>query len=231
MPTETTVIASATSQADDVTLEIVNSKMQIKDGGVGTTQLANNSVTGTKIAMGSDAQGDILYYDGTNYARLGAGTSGQFLKTGGAGANPSWADVFQSGDLLLVQVIDLTPYNLTYHETNSTSYVDFGTIQDITLPTAPTGWTITCKYAFTGRTHASFTDATTSRLYDVTSGSAITGSETGVGSGSTSTSKEVISGELTITSGNSLKVQTKSADASIYVDVNHPKLLVFIKKS
>ena len=43
-----------------------------------------NSVDGTHIALGSDAQGDVLYYDGSNYARLAAGTSGQFLKTDGS---------------------------------------------------------------------------------------------------------------------------------------------------
>ena len=37
------------------------------------------------------AQGDIFYVDGTgNIVRLAAGTSGQFLKTQGAGANPVW---------------------------------------------------------------------------------------------------------------------------------------------
>jgi hypothetical protein len=57
-----------------------------------TADVPNNSITGAKIAMGSDAQGDILYYNGTDYARLAAGTSGQFLKTQGAGANPVWAN-------------------------------------------------------------------------------------------------------------------------------------------
>ena len=38
------------------------------------------------------AQGDILYYNGTDWVRLGAGTSGQVLQTGGTGANPSWTD-------------------------------------------------------------------------------------------------------------------------------------------
>ena len=37
-------------------------------------------------------QGDVLYHDGSSLARLGAGTSGQALLTGGAGANPSWGD-------------------------------------------------------------------------------------------------------------------------------------------
>jgi hypothetical protein len=35
-------------------------------------------------------QGDVLYHDGSSLARLGAGTSGQVLQTGGSGANPSW---------------------------------------------------------------------------------------------------------------------------------------------
>ena len=43
------------------------------------------------------SQGDILYYDGTNLTKLPAGTSGQFLKTQGTGANPVWATVGGSG--------------------------------------------------------------------------------------------------------------------------------------
>jgi hypothetical protein len=35
-------------------------------------------------------QGDIVYRDGSGLVRLGAGTAGQVLQTGGAGANPSW---------------------------------------------------------------------------------------------------------------------------------------------
>ena len=64
----------------------------LSDDAVTTAKIADNQVTGAKIAMGSDAQGDILYYDGTDYVRLGAGTSGQVLQSGGAGANPSWVD-------------------------------------------------------------------------------------------------------------------------------------------
>ena len=47
--------------------------------------------TGQFIDLASAAQGDVLYYNGTSYVRLGAGTSGQVLTSGGAGANPSWA--------------------------------------------------------------------------------------------------------------------------------------------
>jgi len=46
------------------------------------------------------AQGDVLYFNGTNIVKLAAGTSGQFLKTMGAGANPTWATIAGGGDLL-----------------------------------------------------------------------------------------------------------------------------------
>jgi hypothetical protein len=41
--------------------------------------------------VGSAAQGDILYRGASAWTRLGAGTSGHFLQTQGAGANPQWA--------------------------------------------------------------------------------------------------------------------------------------------
>ena len=78
-------------------------RVQIDDNSVTTSSIANNAVTGIKIAMGSDAQGDVLYYDGTDYTRLAAGTNGQALTTGGAGANPTWTtistDPSMGGDL------------------------------------------------------------------------------------------------------------------------------------
>ena len=49
---------------------------------------SDNSVSGSKIAMGSDAQGDILFYNGTDYARLAKGSNGQVLKMGAN--DPAW---------------------------------------------------------------------------------------------------------------------------------------------
>lgn len=45
----------------------------------------------------STTQGNVLYYNGTDWVALSPGTSGQFLKTLGAGANPAWADVSSLG--------------------------------------------------------------------------------------------------------------------------------------
>jgi len=50
---------------------------------------ADNSVTGAKIQLGSDASGDIMYYNGTDYVRLAKGSDGQVLKL--ASGVPSWA--------------------------------------------------------------------------------------------------------------------------------------------
>lgn len=47
--------------------------------------------------VGSAAQGDILYRGASTWTRLGAGTSGHYLKTLGTGANPEWAAVSASG--------------------------------------------------------------------------------------------------------------------------------------
>ena len=72
-----------------------------------TGNLPTNTTYWNEMAKGSDlgsipslAQGDIFYYDGSNFQRLGAGTSGQALVTNGAGANPSWGSV--SSDYVLI---------------------------------------------------------------------------------------------------------------------------------
>ena len=63
------------------------------------TYFEQMSSAGTNGADGTDfgtiltTQGDIVYRDGSGIQRLGAGTSGQFLKTQGTGANPTWGTV------------------------------------------------------------------------------------------------------------------------------------------
>ena len=71
---------------------------------VSTSEIENNSVTGSKIALGSDTHGDLMYYDGNNWTRLIPGTSGQYLKTTGVGSNPEWADISGGGILIFTTV-------------------------------------------------------------------------------------------------------------------------------
>ena len=54
--------------------------------------LQNKTLTSPIINVTSDAQGDVYYRNSSGaLARLGAGTSGHFLKTQGSGADPVWA--------------------------------------------------------------------------------------------------------------------------------------------
>lgn len=65
------------------------SNAQIVANAVTATEIASNAVNGTHIALGSDASGDIMYYNGTNYVRLAKGTNGEVLTL--ASGVPSWA--------------------------------------------------------------------------------------------------------------------------------------------
>jgi hypothetical protein len=56
-------------------------------------QMSSAGTDGTDLTSTLTTQGDILYRDGSGLQRLGAGTSGQYLQTGGTGANPSWSSV------------------------------------------------------------------------------------------------------------------------------------------
>ena len=65
----------------------------------GTSTSLGGTITLDTIlnSPGSVAQGDILYYNGTDWVYLTPGTTGQFLKTQGASANPVWATVSGGG--------------------------------------------------------------------------------------------------------------------------------------
>jgi hypothetical protein len=57
----------------------------------GDVALSNAGVaTVTDLTISSEAQGDILYRNASNWVRLAAGTAGQALVTAGAGSNPYW---------------------------------------------------------------------------------------------------------------------------------------------
>src|SRR5210317_1809537 len=51
-----------------------------------------NGTDGTDFGTILTTQGDLVYRDGSGIQRLGAGTSGQLLQSGGTGANVSWTD-------------------------------------------------------------------------------------------------------------------------------------------
>lgn len=69
--------------------------------GVGTAAYGTLDPTNTAaFAIASEARGDVMYRGASSWARLGAGTSGQALITGGAGADPAWGTNFGAQTLV-----------------------------------------------------------------------------------------------------------------------------------
>jgi hypothetical protein len=78
----------------------------------------------TVTGLPSGTQGDILYYNGTSWVVLAAGTSGRFLRTNGAAANPSWesqSSVYQNLTIS-TSASSYTPQINGYRETLITCY-------------------------------------------------------------------------------------------------------------
>ena len=70
----------------------------VSDNSVTTGKIADNAVTGAKIGLTGNVQGNVMYYNGTDWVVLAPGTSGEALKTQGAGANVVWGAVSSTGD-------------------------------------------------------------------------------------------------------------------------------------
>jgi len=82
-------IDTDTIAAGDIAANAVTAS-ELADDAVDTNAIADNAVTGAKIALGSDAQGDIMYYNGTDYVRLAKGTAEQTLQMNSGATAPSW---------------------------------------------------------------------------------------------------------------------------------------------
>lgn len=93
-----------------------------------TGNAVSNATYWTLMAEGGDVastlttQGDILYRNGSGLARLGAGTNGQALITGGTGANPSWGTI--SSGTYSVHAFDEYSYTSTTSVSSSGDYFD-----------------------------------------------------------------------------------------------------------
>ena len=86
-----TATALETARTIGMTGDVVWTSASFDGSGnvTGSATIQANSVDGTMIALGSDASGDVMYYNGTNYVRLGKGDDDQVLTL--ASGVPSWA--------------------------------------------------------------------------------------------------------------------------------------------
>ncbi len=85
----TAMIAADVIVAEDIANNAIT-VAELQDNAVATAKILDNAVTGAKIAMGSDAAGDTMYYNGTDYVRLAKGTAGQILTMNSGATAPEW---------------------------------------------------------------------------------------------------------------------------------------------
>ncbi len=155
----------------------------IANDAVTTAKIANNQINGTKIALGSDANGDIMYYNGTDYTRRAIGTDGQVLTV--SGGVPTWADpsgggssvaVYSSLAIDAVNNITITNTTARFHRFAFSGTTGTSTDLNITLPdpsSYPEGTSIhfICHFETTGGSSPEFILTTPSgSIYAATSG-------------------------------------------------------------
>ena len=151
------------------------------------------SITGGSLGELSDltltgqAQGDILYNNGTAWVNLAPGTSGQVLQTNGAAANPSWV-TSSGGATQLSDLSDVNTSTATNRNVLVADGVDFESralveadISDLgTYITSSSTDTLTNKTFDTNGTGNSLSNVDVADLANGTDGELITWNATGV---------------------------------------------------
>jgi hypothetical protein len=96
-------------------------------------QMSGKGTDADLLNIASTVQGDLYYNNGSAIARLGAGTSGQALITGGTGANPSWGS---AGGVVQVKTFHFSSNLALSVNINSLTQVPTGTFSLNFTPTS-----------------------------------------------------------------------------------------------
>ena len=120
-----------------------------RSGNVGATGATGAQGPAGDVDTVLTTRGDVIYRNASTSARLGAGTSGYFLKTLGAGADPVWAEVTGGGPSLGTNSVIRTnaktiSENITFAGTENGSSVGPISVADTYTVTVASGstWTI-----------------------------------------------------------------------------------------
>jgi len=152
-----------------------------------------NGTNGTDVGTTITTQGDILYRDGSGLARLAAGTAGQALLSGGAGANPSWGSSGKIGAIshtlfkaqftgsVLNTWTEITNYNCTITPTKAGSTIlAMGHISTGSNAGGPAGHGLRLYRSVAGASNSSIDDwtgnADGSRIRSMVAGNSESGS-------------------------------------------------------
>jgi hypothetical protein len=189
-----------------VTLTTINSEV------TGALPFANGGHGQTTQTAGFDAlaptttQGDVIYHNGTDNVRLGNGTAGQLLQTGGAAANPSWATVpacvtqkvYQWDESEGTAVITIGT-NGCQATTNFAAVSVRGHCMYLNIDSFPY-----CKLAYMGALTGAQTGTVTVKLTEYSGGGTTDVITTTFNSGTTCTSRSSAATDLTAQSGTNV---------------------------
>ena len=140
-----TATALETARTIGMTGDVVWTSASFDGSGnvTGSATIQANSVDGTMIALGSDASGDVMYYNGTNYVRLGKGDDDQVLTL--ASGVPSWAAAGGTSNETIQDVVGAmftsnteTGITATYEDGDGTIDLVVGTLNQDTTGNAAT---------------------------------------------------------------------------------------------
>lgn len=151
-----------TRNAIDLTTDITGT-LPVANGGTGQTTL-QSAVNALMAASGALATGDVFCYNGTNVAKLAAGSAGQVLSTNGTSSSPSWITV-SSGPTEHWSILT-SNFNLS---TSSGVQSIFGSSQDVITVAASTLYLLEAFYNITRTTNT----ASTSTAFELNEGASL----------------------------------------------------------
>jgi hypothetical protein len=173
-------------------------------------QMSSAGTNGTDLTTTLTTQGDLVYRDGSGLQRLGAGTAGQVLQTGGAGANPSWTNQAEGG-LVHLATTDVTVAGgyVSFHNIFTTNY-DYYRCHWSNMRNTSSGYSLI----------AYFTDNAGSQLgsgvYETVGGSSFGNS----GSDGSNTNRDWAINYIKINSNGSIH---NGVPCSGYIDISNPR--------
>ena len=134
------VLNSLRTQITETPADSTITTAKLVNDSVTADKIADNAVTGAMIALGSDAAGDIMYNNGTDYVRLPKGTVAQALVMNSGATAPEWgagATINNNADNRIITGSGTTgtmeaEANFTYNGT-SVDIKNAGTASDVKL--------------------------------------------------------------------------------------------------
>jgi hypothetical protein len=136
----------------------------------GALQIADNSVDGTDIALGSDAAGDVMYYDGSNWIRLQKGSDDQVLTL--SSGVPSWEDAPGGSGSSTNTVVKTTNYTMSASDNVGVSTA--ATTITFTLPSAASAGSGRVLFFYARASTLTVSVFSGDSIYNIANGSEVT---------------------------------------------------------